>query len=180
MLTGFDEEVYDTLHAAQFAAARSHARRVEPAHVLFALLADDAAPAAELLRRAGADIGMARALVAGVAARAPGSADDSDTPDADAEPDYDRAVRQVLERAIALAQKLKHNAVGDVHLVLALLVAPRRSGLARVLRRAPTNVARDALHAAGLTVEAALPHVEALAPHDLPDPDSIHWRRRQI
>ncbi len=179
MLTGFDEEVYDTLHAAQFAAARSRARRVEPEHVLFALLADDAAPAAELLRRAGADPGMARALVARVAARSPASPDDSDTPRSDHAPDYDRDVRRVLERAMALAHELKHNTIGDVHLVLALLGAPRRSGLARIFRRAPDSIARDALHASGLTVEAALAHVEALAPHDPPSPDSIHWRRRQ-
>lgn len=179
MLTGFDEEVYDTLHAAQIAAARSRARRVEPAHLLFALLADDAAPAAELLRRAGADPQMARALVTGVATRAPGPLDESDTTDADYEPDYDRDVRRVLERAMALAQQLKHAAVGDVHVVVALLGALRRSGLTRVFRRGPSNVASDALHASGLTLDGALPHLEALAPRDHPDPDSIHWRRRQ-
>ena len=179
MLTGFDEEVYDTMHAAQVAAARARARRVGPAHLLFALLADDAAPAPELLRRAGADPEMARALVAGVATRAPAPTDHADTPSADHEPDYDRDVRRVLERAFRLALTLKHNAIGDVHLVLALLGTPARSGLTRVFRRASSNVARDALHASGLTVQAALRHVEALAPRDSPDSNSIHWRRRQ-
>ena len=179
MLTGFDEEVYDTLHAAQFAAVRSRARRVEPAHLLFALLADDAAPAAELLRRAGADPAMARGLVAGRAAPFPAPTDDSDAPDADYEPDYDRDVRRILRRAMALAQHLKHNAIGDVHLVLALMGAPPRSALARVFRRGPSTVAHDALHASGLTLQAALAHVEALAPRDPPDSNSIHWRRRQ-
>ena len=179
MLTGFDEEVYDTMHAAQIAAARAGARRVEPAHVLFALLADDTAPAAELLRRARADVGKARALVAGISARSLRPTGDSNTPGADYEPDYDRDVRRVLERAMALAQQLKHNAIGDVHLVVALLGVPRRSSLTRIFGRVRNTVARDALLASGLTLEAALAHVEALAPHEPPDPDSIHWRRRQ-
>jgi ATP-dependent Clp protease ATP-binding subunit ClpA len=179
MRAGFDEEVYDTLHAAQIAAARAGARHVAPVHVLFALLADDAGTAPELLRRAGADPAMARALITAAATRAAAGRDEAAAPDH--APDYDRDVHRILERAMALARELHHAVVGDAHLLLALLGEPRRSGvLVRLFRRPePTPIARDALEASGLTPRAALAHLGDLAPHDRPDANSIQWRRRQ-
>src|SRR6476659_8047716 len=107
------------LQAAQTIAVREHHQRIEPAHLLKALLDDEQGMAAGLIRTAGGDSQAARREVDAIVAKIPAVTGSGATQ----APALDGDAIRVLDQAEQIAKKARDSYVTVERILLAMALA---------------------------------------------------------